>query len=53
MGTHLVVIGELVGLHGVFSCQCGFHYAALTDLLRVLLAAERRGHSWGQGTKQG
>lgn len=46
--THLVVVGELVGLHGIFGCQGGFHHAALADLLRVLLAAGRRGYGCGR-----
>lgn len=45
--THLVVVGELVGLHGVLGRQGGFHHAALAHLLRVLLAARRGGHGWG------
>lgn len=45
--THLVVVGELVGLHGVLSSQGGFHHAALAHLLRVLLAAGRGGHGCG------
>lgn len=48
VGTHLVIVGELVGLHDVFGRQGGFHHAALTDLFRVLLAAQRGGHGCRQ-----